>query len=192
VTANNAVGSAFDASLGAGEGWLDAPPAAGEGWFDAAPGAGPEPRRDVALELGLAEAREAHADTLDSLVMEARDRLANLGFFAGAGVVWILVALVLTSRDPRVDTAAGFVGALVIGLAVGLTLIPLFWLAIFARHRRIAYRGDWTRAVRRGGWAAVVTTVFVILRLQGAFVPALALFILALVVLAEAVLSVER
>jgi hypothetical protein len=68
----------------------------------------------------------------------------------------------------------------------------LFWLAIFARHRRIAYQGDWSRALRRGGWVAIVTTVFVILRLQGAFAPALALFILALVVLAESVLSVER
>ncbi|MEA2605607.1 MAG: hypothetical protein QOI00_364 [Chloroflexota bacterium] len=131
-------------------------------------------------------------DTLDSLVMEARDRLTNLGFFAGAGIVWILVALVVTTRDPRLDPTAGYVGALLIGLAVGLTVVPLFWLGIFARHRRIAYRGDWTRAIRRGGWVAVVTAVFVILRLQQAFVPALALFILALVVLAEAVLTVER
>jgi hypothetical protein len=124
--------------------------------------------------------------------MEARDRLMNLGWFAAAGIVWILVALVLTTRDPRIDPTAGFIGAILIGLAAGLTLIPLFWLAVFARHRRIAYRGDWTRAIRRGGWVAIVTAVFVILRLQGAFVPALALFILALVVLAEAVLSVER
>jgi hypothetical protein len=131
-------------------------------------------------------------DTLDSLVMEARDRLTNLGLFAGAGIVWILVALVVTTRDPRLDPTAGYVGALLIGLAVGLTVVPLFWLGIFARHRRIAYRGDWTRAIRRGGWVAVVTAVFVILRLQQAFVPALALFILALVILAEAVLTVER
>ena len=124
--------------------------------------------------------------------MEARDRLTNLAFFAAAGIVWILVAFVLTTRDPRTDPAAGFVGAVLIGLAAGLTIAPLFWLVVFARHRRIAYRGDWTRAVRRGGWVAVVTAVFVILRLQGAFVPALALFILALVILAEAVLSVER
>ncbi|MBA2380786.1 MAG: hypothetical protein H0V73_01630 [Chloroflexi bacterium] len=124
--------------------------------------------------------------------MEARDRLTNLGFLAAAGVVWILVTLVLTTRDPRIDPAAGYVGALLIGLAIGLTLVPLFWLAIFARHRQIAYRGDWTRAVRRGGWAALVTVVFVILRLQGLFAPALALFIIALVFLAEAVLSVER
>jgi hypothetical protein len=131
-------------------------------------------------------------DRLDSLVMDARDRIANLGLFAAAGVVWILVALVLTARDPRIDPTAGFVGAVLIGLAVGLTVVPLFWLAVFARHRRIAYRGDWTRALRRGGWVAIVTAVFVILRLQQLFVPPLALFILALVVLAETVLSVER
>ena len=130
--------------------------------------------------------------TLDFLVMEARDRLTNLGLFAAAGVVWVLVALVVTTRDPRIDVTAGYVGALLIGLAMGLTTVPLFWLSAFARHRRIAYGGDWTRATRRGGWVAVVTAVFVILRLQQLFVPALAIFILALVVLAEAVLSIER
>jgi hypothetical protein len=124
--------------------------------------------------------------------MEARDRLTNLGFFAAAGVVWILVALVVTTRDPKVDSAAGYVGALLIGLALGLTVIPLFWLAVFGRHRRIAYRGDWTRAVRRGLWVAIVAAVFVILRLQGVFQLPIALFIVALVVLAEATLSVER
>ena len=70
--------------------------------------------------------------------------------------------------------------------------MPLFWLAVFARHRRIAYRGDWTRAVRRGVWVAIVVTVFVILRLQQVFQPPIALFIVALVILAEATLSVER
>jgi len=124
--------------------------------------------------------------------MEARDRLTNLGFFAAAGVVWILVALVVTTRDPKIDPTAGFVGALLIGLALGLTVVPLFWLGVFARHRRIAYRGDWTRAVRRGAWVAVVVTIFVILRLQGVFQPPIALFIVALVILAEATLSVER
>lgn len=129
---------------------------------------------------------------LDSLVMEARDRLANLGFFAAAGVVWVLVALVVTTRDPRIDPGAGYVGALLIGLALGLMMVPLFWLAIFGRHRRIAYRGDWTRAIRRGGWVAVVAALFVILRLQQVFQPPIALFILLMVVVAEAILSVER
>ena len=159
------------------------------GGFDAADFGGGDDAED---RSGTGNGPDGRLDAIDSLVMEARDRLMNLGWFAAAGTVWILVALVLTTRDPRIDPAAGFIGAILIGLAAGLTLIPLFWLAVFARHRRIAYRGDWTRAIRRGGWVAIVTAVFVILRLQGAFVPALALFILALVVLAEAVLSVER
>ena len=124
--------------------------------------------------------------------MEARDRLANLGFFAAAGIVWVLVALVVTTRDPRIDPGAGYVGALLIGLALGLMMVPLFWLAIFGRHRRIAYRGDWTRAIRRGGWVAVVAAIFVILRLQQVFQAPIALFILLMVVVAEAILSVER
>jgi hypothetical protein len=124
--------------------------------------------------------------------VDARDRITNLGFFASAGVVWVLVALIVTTRDPKVDPAAGSIGALLIGLALGLTTIPLFWLAVFGRHRRIAYRGDWTRAVRRGGWVAVVTAAFVILRLQQVFQLSIALFIVALVVLAEVTLSVER
>jgi thiol:disulfide interchange protein len=124
--------------------------------------------------------------------MEARDRLVNLGFFAAAGVVWVLVALVVTTRDPRIDPGAGYVGALLIGLALGLMAIPLFWLAIFGLHRRIAYRGDWTRAIRRGGWVAVVAALFVILRLQQVFQPPIALFILLMVVVAESILSVER
>jgi hypothetical protein len=124
--------------------------------------------------------------------MEARDRLTNLAFFAAAGVVWVLVALVVTTRDPKLDPAAGFVGAVLIGLAFGLTMIPLLWLAVFGRHRRIAYRGDWTRAIRRGTWIAIVVAILVILRVQGVLQPPIALFIVALVVLAEATLSIER
>src|SRR5215218_3509113 len=74
----------------------------------------------------------AGREPLDSLVMEARDRLANLGLFAAAAIVWVLVGLVVTTRDPRLDAGAGFLGAGLIGLAVGLTVAPLFWLSVFA------------------------------------------------------------
>ena len=124
--------------------------------------------------------------------MEARDRLANLGFFGAAAVVWALVGLVVTTRDPRVDPAAGLLGAGLIGLAFGLTCVPLFWLVVFGRHRRIAFRGDWARAVRRGGWVAIVLAVLVELRLQQAIQLPIVLFILTMVVIAETTLSVER
>jgi hypothetical protein len=126
------------------------------------------------------------------MIMEARDRTASLGFFAAAAVVWLLVGLVVTTRDPLVDRSAGFVGAFLIGLAIALTLIPIIWLTIFGRHRQIAYHGDWIRAVRRGVWVGIVAAVLVILRLQGLLELPIALFMIALVVVAEATLSADR
>lgn len=132
------------------------------------------------------------SEGLDSLVMESRDRLANLGFFAAAGVVWLLVGLVMTTRDPVVDPTAGFIGAGLIGLAVALTLVPLIWLTVFGRHRQIAYRGDWVRAVRRSAWVGIIVAVLIVLRVQDLLVLPIALFLIALTVVAEATLSAER
>ena len=129
---------------------------------------------------------------LDSLVMESRDRLTNLGIFAAATVVWVLVGLVVTTRDPIADPVAGLIGAALIGLAVGLTLIPILWLVIFGRHRRIAFQGDWSRAARRGGWVGLIVTIFIVLRLYGALELPIALFIVVLASVAEATLSAER
>ena len=131
-------------------------------------------------------------DALDSLVMEARDRLVNLAVLGAAAVVWVLVGLIVTTRDPVADPLAGFIGAALIGLAVALTLIPIAWLLVFARHRRIAYRGDWIRAARRGGWIGLIVAIFIVLRLQAALELPIALFILALAAVAEATLSAER
>jgi hypothetical protein len=125
-------------------------------------------------------------------LMELRDRLGNLAAFAAALGVWALVAVVVTTRDPVIDPTAGLIGAGLIGAAVGFMAIPLFWLMVFGRHRRVAYRGDWLRAVRRGAWVAIVVAVFVALRLQGAFQLPIALFVVTMVVIAEATLSVEH
>jgi|SRR5829696_2750833 len=124
--------------------------------------------------------------------MEARDRIANLGLLAASGVAWMLVAVVLTTRDPFLDPMGGYVGALVIGAAVGLLATPLWWLVVFARHRRIAYQGDWARAARRGAWVGLFTSVVVILRLVDAFQLPILLFLAAIFVVAELALSAER
>jgi hypothetical protein len=124
--------------------------------------------------------------------MDARDRLANLGIFGAAAVVWVLVGLVVTTRDPVTEPLSGFIGAALIGLAIGLTAMPIAWLVVFGRHRRIAYRGDWTRAARRGGWIGLLVAIFIVLRLQGALELPIALFLLALAAVAEATLSAER
>jgi hypothetical protein len=124
--------------------------------------------------------------------MELRDRLANLGLLAAAAVAWILVAVLVTTRDPYQDPMAGYIGSLLMGLAAWISAIPVLWLVVFTRHRRIAYRGDWVRATRRGAWLGLLVTVMVILRLAGAFQPAIVLFLAAIFVVAELTLSAER
>src|SRR6476620_5214139 len=115
--------------------------------------------------------------------MEARDRLSNFAVLGAAVLVWVLVALIVTTRDPVAEPVAGFIGAALIGLAVALTLTPLFWLVVFARHRRIAYRGD---------WIGLIVAIFIGLRLQSALELPIALFIIALAAVAEATLSADR
>ena len=124
--------------------------------------------------------------------METRDRLANLGLLVAAAVVWALVGMLVTTRDPYRDAMAGYQGALLIGLAVGLTCAPLAWLVVFARHRRIAYNGDWFRAARRGAWFGLFFAVMVVLRLVDAFQLPIVLFLAAIFVVAEITLSAER
>ena len=124
--------------------------------------------------------------------MEVRDRRANLALVAAAVIAWLGVAGVVLTLDPRSEPGVPYLGATAIGLAVGLTTAPLFWLVGFARQRRIAYRGDWVRALRRGGWVGGIVGVLVLLRLEGLFQVPIALFLAALAVVAEVTLSPRR
>jgi hypothetical protein len=121
--------------------------------------------------------------------MEARDRLLNLVLFGGAVLAWIAVGAVFVSLDPRSDSGVRYLGAGLLGLAFGLSTAPLFWLLVYARQRRIAYRGDWARALRRGAWVAGLVGAVVFLRLEDLFQLPIGLFLAALVVVAEVSLS---
>lgn len=124
--------------------------------------------------------------------MQAADRLANLALFGLAALAWSAAGLFLAGRSPVGDVGAQLAGGALLGLAAGLTVMPLFWLAAFGRQRRIAYRGDWLRAARRALWVGLLVALFVVLRAQGAFSLPLAAFVIVLVAFVELTLSVER
>lgn len=124
--------------------------------------------------------------------MEARDRRYNLALFAAAVLAWIGVAVVVLTQDPRTDPGVRYLGAGLIAIAVALTTAPLFWLLAFARQRRIAYLGDWPRALRRGAWVGGYIGLVAALRLEGLFQLPIALFVAALVIVAEVSLSGRR
>jgi hypothetical protein len=121
--------------------------------------------------------------------MDSRDRRRALLLFGLAVLAWAAVAVVLVSVDPLSTSAAGFIGAGAFGAATALTTAPLFWLISFARHNRIAYRGDWWRALRRGVWVGALIGVFVIMRVNGIFQLPIALFFIALAIVAEVTLT---
>ena len=124
--------------------------------------------------------------------MELRDRTANYLCVGMAVAAWAVVAFLLTTTYPHESPTTALTGALAIGLACGTTTVPLFWLAVFARHRRIAFRGDWGRAIRRGGWVGLVVAFLAALRLQDVLSLPIIIFVVTMVVLAEIALSAER
>lgn len=121
--------------------------------------------------------------------MTRRDRRLSLLLVAAAVAAWAAVVAVGMTVDPLDTPAGGYIGAAALGIAAALTAAPLFWLAWFAKQRRIAYRGDWRRALRRGGWVGVLVAVFVLMRLNGIFQPEIGLFLIALALVAEVTLS---
>jgi hypothetical protein len=120
--------------------------------------------------------------------MEVQRRVA-ITLLVLAVAAWAVVVVVGFSVDPLADPTSGFLGAIALGVATGLTAAPLFWLISYARHRRIAYRGDWLRAGRRGAWVGILVAVFVVMRINSVLQPQIALFLIALALVAEVTLT---
>jgi hypothetical protein len=118
--------------------------------------------------------------------------MINLSLFALAVASWVGVAVVLIDFDPRANSMVLLVGALLIGAAVGLTLLPLLWLLGFAAQGRIALPGDWWRAGRRAGLVGLIVALFVVLLGEKALNLPLALFVTAMALLVEVTLSLRR
>ena len=118
-----------------------------------------------------------------------RNRRIALTLLAIALVAWLIVVGIALNVNPLSDPGMGMAGALALGFAAAATAAPIFWLIGYARQRRIAYRGDWLRAIRRGGWVGVLVAIFVVMRLNDIFQVPIALFLLALALVAEVTLT---
>jgi predicted anti-sigma-YlaC factor YlaD len=118
-----------------------------------------------------------------------RNRRIALTLLGIALIGWLVVAGIAVSVNPLTEPGMGLVGALALGFAAAATAAPIFWLVGFARQRRIAYRGDWLRAIRRGAWVGVLVAIFVVMRLSDIFQLPIALFLLALALVAEVTLT---
>ena len=123
--------------------------------------------------------------------MNRADRLANLALIVFAVTAWAAVAFLFAYQAPDEGATPLLAGALLLGAAVALTLAPVLWLFGFVRHNRIAYRGDWWRALRRGVLAGLVVALYVFMRGQGLYSLPLMLFIVAMAVLIELTLSLR-
>ena len=118
-----------------------------------------------------------------------RNRRTALTLLGVAAVAWVVVAGIAVAVNPLAEPTMGLVGAAALGFAMAVTAAPVFWLVGFARQRRIAYRGDWLRAIRRGAWVGVLVAIFVVMRLNDIFQLPIALFLLALALVAEVTLT---
>ncbi len=134
--------------------------------------------------------RPAAAATVE--LMNRADRMANLGALALAVAAWVGVAVVLIDFDPRTNATVLLAGALLIGTALGLTLLPLLWLGGFAAQARVALRGDWGRALRRAATVGLIVALFVVLQGEHALNLPLALFVAAMALLVEVTFTLRR
>ena len=118
-----------------------------------------------------------------------RNRRIALTLLGIAAVGWLIVGGIAIGVNPLTDPAMGLVGVAALGFAAAVTAAPILWLVGYARQRRIAYRGDWLRAIRRGAWVGVLVAIFVVMRLNDIFQLPIALFLLALALVAEVTLT---
>lgn len=123
--------------------------------------------------------------------MPARDRILTASTFALAALAWVVVAVLFTNVSPVGDATAQLGGALLLGIAVGLTAWPVL-AALARRGGEEAAVGAWTRGARRAGLMGFAVAVLVVLRGLGAFSLPMALFVAGMVVLVEVAFLLRR
>ena len=125
--------------------------------------------------------------------MTGRHRLVVAALIL-AGVLVVAGLVAFASVACPVETAAQpcptagrnlAIGVALAAVSVGALVTPFAFLGEFLARRRIAYRGAWPRAARRGIIAGLVVAVLAGLRLGGALSVPVTLFVLLVAGAAE-------
>ena len=136
-------------------------------------------------------ARSVPTPSGDGVTGRHRTVVAGLALLA---ILAVLVLVVFAGNACPSQTAsnpcpqAGMNRIVVVGLAalaVTLTITPFAFLAEFVIRRRIAYRGGWFRAARRGVLSGAVVAALAALRIGGALNVPVAIFVVLLAALVE-------
>ncbi len=99
---------------------------------------------------------------------------------------WLVVAAVFVLVSPEGDAGVQLLGAISLGMAVGLTAWPLLW------SMRRSSPGALTAAGRRAGLAGLVVSIVVILRVLDAVSLPVLLFLVVGAILVEVAFSLRR
>ena len=114
--------------------------------------------------------------------------LVLLGVLAGVALVAFAGNACPAATQTNPCSAAGTNRVVVVVLTTALVTLlvtPFAFLAEFLLRRRIAYRGTWARAARRGLLCGGIIAALAGLRLGGALSTAVAIFVVLLAVLLE-------
>ena len=125
------------------------------------------------------------------VAVSVRDRTVSLILVSAAFIAWAIVAIVFTTVSPVGNAGAQLLGALLLGIAVGLTVWPLLWSP---RHHGDEATGSGSLFVagRRSGLVGLVITILVILRALDAVAIPVLLFLVIAAVLIELALTLRR
>jgi hypothetical protein len=101
-------------------------------------------------------------------------------------IAWFVVAAVFTLVSPIGSASIQLFGAIALGVAISLTLLPLLWSPIRTKN------GALVTAVRRSALAGLVVTILVVLRAIDVVALPVVIFLAVGAVLVEVAVSLRR
>ena len=118
--------------------------------------------------------------------VSAAERTITTVMVIAAIIAWLVVAGVFTLVSPVGSAGIQLSGALALGTATGLTLLPLFWSSNRSKDGALVVAG------RRSALAGLVVSILVVLRAIDVVALPVVIFIVVGAILVEVAVSLRR